>query len=109
MSYKYDPGLEESYCIKPIWSSGSWQWCAFLKAEKKMVNTFSSQGYYEIFGGDPEDADYVWVPRGPSGSEGKTYEQALAYLRKEYIEPRIERQRLVNVIVYGPFPETFEV
>lgn len=107
--FKYDPGLEESYCIKPTWSGGAWHWFVYLKANKQLLTAYTSRGYYEKFNGDPEDADYVWVPRGPDNSNTETYEQALAWLRKEYIEPRIERQRLANVIIHGPFPETFEV
>lgn len=109
MTYKYDPGLEESYCIKPTWYSGSWRWFIYLKAEKHLGAIGMGRVQYENFNSDPKDADYVWVPRGPDGPDSETYEQALAWLRNEYIKPRIEMKRLANVIVYGPFPETFEV
>ena len=111
--YKYDPGLEESYCIKPIWlggNGGKWCWCVYLKVEKPRGAHYIGHYNGENFKGDPEDADYVWVPRGPGYTdEGDTYEQALAYLRKEYIEPRIEMKRLANVIIHAPFPDTVEL
>lgn len=107
--YKYDPCLEESYCIKTKWSSGSWRWLVYLKAERPRNDIGWGRVHYENFNSDPEDADYVWVARGPDSRDSETYEQALAWLRKECIAPRIEMKRLADVIVHAPFPETFEL
>jgi len=102
--YKYNPGLEESYCSKPFWYT-EWRWGVYLKVEKPQ-SPYLGRFIGENFKGDPEDADYVWVPRGSADMcDSETYEKALAYLREKIIAPRIEMKRLDNVIIHAPFPE----
>lgn len=108
--YKYDPGLEESYCIKPVWMGGKWHWCIYLKIEKLRGPIGMHRFNVQNFKSDPEDADYDWAPRGPADMcDAETYEQALAYLREKVIAPRLEMSRYEDVIIHAPFPETFEV